>query len=324
MKFASYRAPGRDGCLMLVSRDLARALPVPRIVPTLQALLDDWDGLAPQLDPLYAELNASSLGEAFDPGRCLAPLPRAYQWLDGSAYLNHVELVRRARGASMPPSFYTDPLMYQGGSDVMLAPQAPLVLRDPDWGLDFEAEVAVICSDLPIGAPRDSCAAAIRLLTLVNDVSLRQLIPGELAKGFGFVQSKPSSSLAPLAVTPDELGEAWCDGKLHLPLLVEHNGRRCGQPNAGVDMQFSFPQLLAHAARTRALSAGTILGGGTVSNRERAQGYCCLAEIRMIETLEQGAAITPYLQVGDRVRIEMRDAAGANVFGAIEQQVIGV
>ena len=321
MKLASYRDGGRDGRLMVVSRDLSRATAVGSVAPTLQAALDDWDRIAPKLEFVYGELNRGG-GETFDEARCLAPLPRAYQWLDGSAYLNHVELVRRARGAEMPPSFYTDPLMYQGGSDAFLAPRAPLVLRDVEWGLDFEAEVAVICGDVPAGASPDTCAAAIRLLVLVNDVSLRNLIPVELAKGFGFMQSKPSSSLSPVVVTPDELGTAWQGGKVHLPLLVDYNGKNCGHPDAGTDMQFSFPQLLAHAAKTRPLSAGTLMGGGTVSNRDRSVGYCCLAEIRMIETLEQGAPQTGFMRVGDTVRIEMCDTSGRSIFGAIEQRVV--
>jgi fumarylacetoacetate (FAA) hydrolase len=322
MKLATYRNHRRDGCLMLVSRDLRRARPAAPFAATLQEALDDWERIAPLLQQASAEFDLAHEGEPFDAARCLAPLPRAYQWLDGSAYLNHVELVRRARGAELPSSLYTDPLMYQGCSDGFLPPNAPLPLADADWGLDFEAEVAVICGDVPAGASTEVCGAAIRLLTLVNDVSLRNLIPAELAKGFGFLQSKPRSSMAPLALTPDELGDAWRDGKLHLPLRVEYNRQCCGQPNAGDDMQFSFAQLLAHAARTRPLAAGTVLGGGTVSNRDRSLGYCCLVEARTLETLETGGARTPYMRVGDSLRIEMRDGSGHSLFGAIEQQVV--
>ena len=322
MKFASYKNGRRDGELMLVSRDLRHAVSVAETAQTLQMLLDDWSQLTPALLPVYARLNRGECGQPFDAARCLAPLPRAYQWLDGSAYLNHVELVRKARGAEMPPELYTSPLMYQGGSDAFLPPQAPLTVSDPAWGLDFEAEVAVITGDIPMGASADVCARGIRLLTLVNDVSLRNLIPAELAKGFGFLQGKPSSALAPVVVTTDELGAAWHDGKLHLPLRVQLNDELVGQPNAGADMQFSYPQLLAHAAMTRPLSAGTVLGAGTVSNRDRAAGYCCLAEIRMIETIEQGAPVTRFMQPADRVRIEMLDAAGSSIFGAIEQEVV--
>ncbi|KZE32862.1 fumarylacetoacetate hydrolase family protein [Crenobacter luteus] len=324
MKLATYKNGTRDGELRVVSRDLTRCVAVPDIAPTLQAALDDWLEAAPRLKERYAQLNTGQLAcvEPFDETRCASPLPRAYQWADGSAYLNHVELVRRARGAEVPESFYTDPLMYQGGSDAFLAPRAPIPLRDPAWGLDFEGEVGVITGDVPLGATVELCARAIRLVLLVNDVTLRNLIPCELAKGFGFFQSKPATAFSPVAVTPDELGGDWHGGKLHLPLLVDYNGRRFGQPEAGVEMQFSFPELIAHVAKTRELCAGSIVGSGTVSNRDRRVGSACLAEVRMIEIIEDGAAHTPFMQVGDTVRIEMRDDAGASIFGAIEQKVV--
>ncbi len=324
MKFATYRNATRDGSLMLVSRDLTRAVAAGDRVPTLQYALDNWASVFPLLEELYAALNRGELPDcvAFDAGQCLSPLPRAYQWADGSAYLNHVELVRRARGAEVPASFYSDPLMYQGGSDAFLAPGADIPLRDAAWGLDFEGEVAVVTGDVPLGASPAECAAAIRLLMLVNDVSLRGLIPGELAKGFGFFQSKPATAFSPVAVTPDELGTAWRDGKVHLPLEVEYNGTWFGSPNAGVEMQFSFPELVAHVARTRELCAGSIVGSGTVSNKDRSKGFCCIAEVRMIETIEQGAPQTPFMKVGDTVRITMHDNEGRSLFGEINQKVV--
>jgi len=323
MKLATYKNGTRDGALHVVSRDLARCVAVPDIARTLQEALDNWLEAAPRLQAAYAQLNTGHVsGElTFDPARCHSPLPRAYQWADGSAYLTHVELVRKARGAEVPASFYTDPLMYQGGSDAFLPPLAPIPLRDPAWGLDFEGEVGVVTGDVPLGASLEQCAQAIRLVLLVNDVTLRNLIPNELAKGFGFFQSKPATSFSPVAVTPDELGDAWQGGKVHLPLLVDYNGQRFGQPNAGVEMQFSFPQLVAHVAKTRELAAGSIVGSGTVSNSDRKVGSCCLAEVRMIETIEQGAPVTPFMKLGDTVKIEMRDASGASIFGAIEQKV---
>ncbi|AXT47918.1 MULTISPECIES: fumarylacetoacetate hydrolase family protein [Chromobacterium] len=324
MKLATYQNQTRDGQLLVVSRDLSRAVAVPQIAANLQQALDGWDALAPRLQEVYAALNEGEVPGAFpfEAQRCHSPLPRAYQWADGSAYLNHVELVRKARGAEVPASFYHDPLMYQGGSDAFLPPLAPIPLRDEAWGLDFEGEVAVITGDVPLGADAAACAGHIRLLMLVNDVSLRNLIPNELAKGFGFFQSKPATAFSPVAVTPDELGAAWRDGKAHLPLLVEYKGAPYGHPNAGVEMQFSFPQLVAHVAKTRELAAGSIIGSGTVSNHDRSVGSCCLAEQRMIETIETGAPTTPFMKVGDRVRIEMKDAAGASIFGAIEQIVV--
>ncbi|HEX4873151.1 MAG TPA: fumarylacetoacetate hydrolase family protein, partial [Nevskiaceae bacterium] len=331
MKLATLRDGSRDGRLMIVSRDLSRAAFAPH-VRTLQAALDDWDELLPELQALSARLEDGAIAGtlAFDPEQCLSPLPRAYQWADGSAYVNHVELVRKARGATLPPEFWTDPLMYQGGSDSFLAPCEPIPLADEAWGCDLEAEVAVITGDVPQGCEAGPARAHIRLLMLVNDVSLRQLIPGELAKGFGFFQSKPSSAFSPVAVTPDELGEAWREARVHRPLCSFLNGRPLGRPDAGTDMTFDFGRLVAHAARTRPLAAGTIIGSGTVSNRdadggpgrpiaEGGLGYSCLAELRTVETLREGQPRTPFLRRGDRVRIEMLDAAGQTIFGAIEQ-----
>ena len=333
MKLATLQQGGRDGALVVVSRDLTRCQPVPAIARTLQAALDDWERCAPQLQQVSDALNAGQAPDAqpFDPAQCHAPLPRAYQWADGSAYLTHVELVRKARGSEMPASFWTDPLMYQGGSDSFVPPQAPIDALTEDWGIDFEAEVAVVTGDLPLGAGVGQCAQAIRLVMLVNDVSLRHLIPAELAKGFGFFQSKPASSFAPVAVTPDELGDAWQDAKVHLPLVVHLNDKLFGKPEAGVDMTFDFGQLVAHVAKTRELEAGSIIGSGTVSNKQGdlwgssidhgGVGYCCLAEVRTYETIEQGKPATPFMRDGDVVRVEMFDRQGASVFGAIENRV---
>jgi fumarylacetoacetate (FAA) hydrolase len=322
MKLASLKQ-GRDGLLVVVSRDLTRALKVPAIATTLQAALDDWARTRPQLDAVYQRLNdgLEQGSFAFDQAACHSPLPRAYHWADGSAYVNHVELVRKARGAEMPESFWHDPLMYQGGADCFIAPQAPIQAADEAWGIDLEAEIAVITDDVPMGVTAAEAAQHIQLLMLVNDVSLRNLIPGELAKGFGFYQSKPSSSFSPVAITPDELGDCWKDGKVHRPLVSQINGALFGQPDAGTDMTFNFPTLLAHAAKTRPLGAGAIIGSGTVSNYDRSAGSSCLAEKRMLEILEQGEARTPFLKFGDRVRIEMFDAAGHSLFGAIDQVV---
>ena len=333
MKLASLKDGRRDGRLVVVSRDLARCRAVPHIAATLQAALDDWDQLAPRLEAVYAAVNqpAAPDTEAFDARRCHSPLPRAYQWADGSAYINHVELVRKARNAELPASFLTEPLMYQGGSDSFVGPRDPILAASEEWGIDLEAEVAVVTGDVAMGASETQAARAIRLLMLVNDVSLRNLIPGELAKGFGFFQSKPASAFSPVAVTPDELGPHWADSKLSLPLEVHLNGAPFGRPDAGRDMTFNFARLLAHAARTRALGAGTIVGSGTVSNRQGGLhgssiadggvGYCCLAELRMYETIEHGAPRTAFLRFGDTVRIEMRTPDGASIFGAIEQRV---
>ncbi len=321
---------GRDGRLVVVSDDLERCFDAGDIVPTLQAALDRWDDVAPQLAALSEEL-AFARGVEFMQEECASPLPRAFQWADGSAYVNHVELVRKARGAEMPESFWTDPLMYQGGSDTFLGPRDAIVMADEDWGIDFEAEVAVVTGDVPMGVSSEEALDGIRLVMLVNDVSLRNLIPGELAKGFGFFQSKPSSAFSPVAVTPDELGDAWADGKLHLPMLSFLNDEPFGNPNAGIDMTFDFGQLIAHAAKTRPLSAGTIIGSGTVSNKldggpgkpvsEGGAGYSCIAEIRMIETIENGKPKTGFMKFGDRIRIEMLDASGKNLFGSIDQTV---
>ncbi len=332
MKLSSLNQ-GRDGRLVVVSRDLTRATDAFFIVPTLQDALDDWERIAPRLRDLAEQLEHGSVPSfRFHEHDCASPLPRAYQWADGSAYVNHVELVRKARGAEMPASFWTDPLMYQGGSDSFLGPRDPIPAIDEAHGIDFEAEIAVITGDVPMGASREEAAAAIRLVVLVNDVSLRNLIPAELAKGFGFFQSKPSSALSPAAVTPDELGEAWDGGRLHLPLLSSLNGQPFGRPNAGVDMTFDFPTLIAHAAKTRPLGAGTIIGSGTVSNRDEgggpgrpvAQGglgYSCIAEQRTVETILHGEARTPFMRFGDTIRIEMKDRQGHSIFGAIEQTV---
>ena len=322
MKLASLNQ-GRDGVLVVVSRDLSRAVKVPGIATTLQAALDDWASKRPQLDAVYQRLNdgLEAGAFAFDQAACHSPLPRAFHWADGSAYVNHVELVRKARGAEMPESFWHDPLMYQGGADSFIPPHGPIRLADEAWGIDLEAEIAVITDDVPMGVSAAEAAPHIQLLMLVNDVSLRNLIPGELAKGFGFYQSKPSSSFSPLAITPDELGDCWKDGKVHRPLVSQINGALFGQPDAGTDMTFNFPTLLAHAAKTRPLGAGTIIGSGTVSNYDRSAGSSCLAEKRMLEIIEQGEAQTPFLRFGDRVRIEMFDVAGHSLFGSIDQVV---
>jgi fumarylacetoacetate (FAA) hydrolase len=332
MKLSSLKQ-GRDGRLVVVSRDLTRATDAFFIVPTLQQALDNWEKVEARLRDLAEELEHGSVPAfRFHEHDCASPLPRAYQWADGSAYVNHVELVRKARGAAMPDSFWTDPLMYQGGSDAFLDPRDPILTDDEDHGIDFEAEVAVITDDVPMGVTPDEAAARIRLFVLVNDVSLRNLIPNELAKGFGFFHSKPSSALSPAAVTPDELGDAWDGRRIHLPLHSTLNGKPFGRPNAGIDMTFDFPALISHAAKTRGLSAGTIIGSGTVSNRapdggpgrpvsEGGVGYSCIAEQRMVETILGGAPATPFLRYGDTIRIEMKNATGQSVFGAIEQTV---
>lgn len=333
MKLATRDDGTRDGELVVVSRDLTRCVAVPEIARTLQAALDAWHSASPSLAAIATELDAGRLPDAiaFDARRAMAPLPRAFQWVDGSAYVNHVELVRRARGATMPPEFWTDPLMYQGASDRMLGPCEDIVHADEAWGIDFEAEVAVVTDDVPIGADAAEAARHIRLLLLVNDVSLRNLIPAELAKGFGFLQSKPASAFSPVAVTPDELGDAWRGGKVHLPLVSRLNGALFGRPDAGVDMTFDFPTLIAHVAKTRVLAAGSIVGSGTVSNKEGdgpgrpaaagGAGYSCIAEQRTVETIRDGKAKTPFMRFGDRVTIEMFDADGRTIFGAIDQVV---
>ncbi len=324
MKLASLKRSGRDGALVVVSRDLARCAPVPEIARTLQAALEDWARAEAGLRAVAGRLEEGKAPttEPFDPRAAAAPLPRAYQWVDGSAYLYHVELVRKARKAEMPPSLYSDPLMYQGGSDSFIGPTDAILAEDEAWGIDFESEVAVITDDVPMGVTPERAASHIKLVMLANDVSLRNLIPGELAKGFGFLQGKPATAFSPVAVTPDELGSAWDGGKVNLPLLSDLNGAPFGKPNAGHDMNFEFPTLIAHAARTRELEAGTIVGSGTVSNRAAGVGSSCIAERRMIETIGDGAAKTPFLKFGDRVRIEMLDADGRSIFGAIDQQVV--
>lgn len=334
MKLATRKNNTRDGELLVVSSDLQRCTSAASIAPTLQAALDDWARLEAPLRQLANSLNAGTVkGEAFDEASCRSPLPRAYQWADGSAYVNHVELVRKARGAELPESFWTDPLMYQGGSDSFLDPREPITMVSEAWGIDFEAEIAVITGDVPMGTSAREARQHIRLIMLVNDVSLRGLIPAELAKGFGFFQSKPSSAFSPVAVTPDELGEAWQDAKLHRPLLSSLNGKPFGKPNAGVDMTFDFGTLIAHVAKTRPLAAGSIIGSGTVSNRDAGGGpgkpidqgglgYSCIAEVRVVETLLQGAPKTPFMNFGDQIRIEMLDANGQSIFGTIEQSII--
>ncbi len=324
MKLATLKDGSRDGQLVVVSRDLATAHFATGIATRLQQVLDDWNFLSPQLQDLYVTLNQGKARHAFAfaPQLCMAPLPRAYQWADGSAYINHVELVRKARQSEMPASFYEDPLMYQGGSDELLGPCDDAPFASPDWGIDFEAEVAVITADVASGATPDQALEGIRLAMLANDWSLRNLIPAELAKGFGFFQSKPATAFSPVAVTPDELGPAWRGGRLHLPLQVSWNGRPVGICDAGPEMTFHFGQLIAHIAKTRKVRAGSIVGSGTVSNRDRTKGYSCIAEKRCIETIEDGAPKTPFMQYGDSVRIEMKGQDGQSIFGAIEQKVV--
>lgn len=322
MKLASLKGT-RDGRLCVVSKNLSHATLVPDIASTLQYALDNWQTKAPALQEIYQKLNAQQIPHAFpfDPQQCTAPLPRAFQWADGSAYVNHVELVRKARNAEMPKEFWTDPLMYQGGSDCFLGPTDPIPVADEQYGIDFESEIAIITNDVPMATATQNAGQHIVLLMLVNDVSLRNLIPNELGKGFGFFQSKPASSFSPVAVTPDELGTAWDGERVHLPLLSYLNETLFGQPNAGVDMTFSFPQLLAHAAKTRPLCAGTIIGSGTVSNVDRSAGSSCIAEKRMLEIIAHGSATTPFMHFGDTIRIEMLFEQH-NVFGSIQQQVV--
>lgn len=322
MKLGSLKAGGRDGTLIVVDRELKHAVTVPECAPTLQAALDNWSDIAPKLDAVYQSLNAGTReGFALDVDALSAPLPRAFQWLDGSTYLTHVARARRARGVEMPPSFLSDPLMYQGASDNLLGPRDPICVTNEEWGVDFEAEVAVVTDDVPQGVTRARAADHIKLLMLVNDVSLRNLIPPELAKGFGFVQGKPASTFSPVAVTTDELGAAWSDNKVRLPLLTHLNGQLFGNPDAGDDMQFDFASLISHASKTRLLSAGTIIGSGTVSNADRSRGCACIIEQRALELIDRGEAITPFMRYGDKVRIEMLDGSGKTIFGAIEQVV---
>ena len=334
MKLATLKNNSRDGLLVVVNKAMTKCVAVPEIALTLQSAIDNWTTAEPQLKEIYIALNSGEVVQEmdFDPSQCESPLPRAFQWADGSAYVNHVELVRKARGAEMPPSFWTDPLMYQGGSDAFIGPMDDVPLGSEEWGIDFEGEVAVITGDVPMGASGEQAGSAIKLVMLVNDVSLRGLIPNELGKGFGFFQSKPSSVFSPVAVTPDELGGAWDGKRLSLPLLSRYNDEPFGCPNAGVDMTFDFPQLVAHAAKTRPLSAGAIIGSGTVSNKQGTEygtaiseggvGYSCIAEVRMIETIRDGQPQTSFMKFGDRIRIEMLDDDGSSIFGAIDQQVV--
>ena len=328
MKLGSLKEGGRDGTLVVVSKDLGRAVRVPGIAPTLQRALEDWSNMAPRLNGVYEALELSQAetinGEpvfAADFTAFASPLPRAYEFVDGSAYLPHVARVRKARGVEVPESFYSDPLMYQGVGAGFYGPRDPVLVADEAYGIDLEAEVVVVTDDVPQGASAEQAAGHIQLVGLINDVSLRNLIPGELAKGFGFLQSKPRSALSPVFVTPDELGDNWRDSKVHLPLLTHINGQWFGAPEAGVDMQFNFAQLVAHAARTRPLSAGTIVGSGTVANEDTSLGASCFAELRTVETLRDGKPSTPFMAFGDTVRIEMNDRAGTSVFGAIEQRI---
>ena len=329
MKVASLKQGGRDGSLIVVSKDLQRAVAVPGIAATLQKALEDWHTAAPRLNRVYEALNHGNVETidaeqvfALDMAALAAPLPRAYEFVDGSAYLPHVARVRKARGAEVPESFYTDPLMYQAVSAGFYGPRDPVLVASADYGIDLEAEVVVITDDVPMAVSTEQAAEHIQLIGLINDVSLRNLIPGELAKGFGFLQSKPRSCLSPVFVTPDELGEAWQDSKVHLPLLTHINGQWFGAPEAGVDMQFNFAQLIAHAAKTRPLSAGTLVGSGTVANEDTSLGASCFAEQRTVETLRDGKPSTPFMAFGDVVRIEMLDKSGNSVFGAIEQKIL--
>ncbi|MDC0602232.1 fumarylacetoacetate hydrolase family protein [Aliiglaciecola sp.] len=334
MKLATLKNATRDGQLVVVSRDLSHYVVVEAIANTMQQAVDNWQEIQPKLNEISEQLNAGERPDAvkFEAHLCESPLPRAYQWADGSAYVNHVELVRKARGAEIPESFWTDPLIYQGGSDDFIGPRDDIELPSDEWGIDFEAEVAVITDDVPMGVAAQDAGQHIKLLMIVNDVSLRGLIPGELAKGFGFFQSKPASAFSPVAVTPDELGDKWQGNKVHLPLLSEYNQQQFGKPEAGEDMTFDFAQLVAHAAKTRNLGAGAIIGSGTVSNKQGTEfgtsiaeggvGYSCIAEVRMIETIRDGIPTTAFMRFGDHIKIDMQDELGNSIFGSIEQQVV--
>jgi fumarylacetoacetate (FAA) hydrolase len=325
MKLGTLKEGGRDGTLIVVSRDLSRAVTALDVAPTLQRVLEGWSGLAPRLQALSERLNAGDAPDAFalDTAKLAAPLPRAYQWADGSAYVVHVELVRKARGVEMPPSFWTDPLMYQGGSDSFIGPTDDIEAADEAWGIDFEGEIGVYVDDVPMGTAPEAARKHIRLVTILNDVSLRNLIPAELNKGFGFLHGKPATAFAPVAVTPDELGDAWNGAKLNLPLISTYNGKEFGHPNAATDLIFDFGQLIAHAAKTRHLEAGTVVGSGTVANKDAGVGCSCIAERRTRETIDTGKPSTPFMRFGDRIRIEMLDKAGRSIFGAIDQKVVG-
>jgi len=321
MKLASLHHQ-RDGTLVVVNNSLKTYISAEHISPTLQSALDNWNDCESELETLAEKLEVGAItGLPFSQSACMSPLPRAFHWADGSAYVNHIELVRKARSAEMPESFWTDPLMYQGGSDCFLGPQEDIIATDETWGIDFEAEVAVIVDDVPMGISAKKAEKHIKLVMLVNDVSLRNLIPEELSKGFGFYHAKPSSSFSPLAVSPKTLGDHWDGGKLHLPLRATLNGMLIGQPNAGVDMTFDFGQLISHAAKTRPLCAGTIIGSGTVSNIDKSKGSCCLAEVRMLEVIATGNPITPFMQYGDNIQIEMQNTLGQSIFGKIDQTV---
>jgi fumarylacetoacetate (FAA) hydrolase len=324
MKLASLKAGGRDGTLVVVDRELKRAIAVPHIARTLQSAIEHWDVLAPELQAISDRLNGGKLADeiTFDAAKTAAPLPRAYQWVDGSAYVVHVELVRKARGVELPANFWTDPLMYQGGSDKFIGPTDDIEATSEDWGIDFEAEVCVIVDDVPMGVTPAQAKKHIKLVLLANDVSARLLIPNELTKGFGFLHGKPATAFSPVAVTPDEFGDAWDGTRVQLPLVSTYNDKLFGRPEAGVDMTFDFPTLIAHAATTRHLGAGTIVGSGTVANKDRSVGSSCLAERRMIETIDQGKPVTPFMKFGDRIRIEMLDRGGKSVLGAIDQKVV--
>jgi fumarylacetoacetate (FAA) hydrolase len=325
MKLGTLKEGGRDGTLIVVSRDLSRAVKASDVAASLQRVLEDWSGLSPRLEALSERLNAGDAPDAFalDTAKLAAPLPRAYQWADGSAYVVHVELVRKARGVEMPPSFWTDPLMYQGGSDSFIGPTDDIEAADEAWGIDFEGEIGVYVDDVPMGTAPEAARKHIRLVTILNDVSLRNLIPAELNKGFGFFHGKPATAFAPVAVTPDELGDAWNGAKLNLPLISTYNGKEFGHPNAATDLIFDFGQLIAHAAKTRHLEAGTVVGSGTVANKDAEVGCSCIAERRTRETIDAGKPSTPFMRFGDRIRIEMLDKAGRSIFGAIDQKVVG-
>ena len=323
MKLGSISNNSRDGCPVLVDRYLRYMVPVNNVIDNWQLGIENWSAVSPKLEKIYEKLDKGLAEGAipYDRSKLSAPFPRAYQWLDGSAYVTHVELLRKARGVELPANFWVDPLMYQGGSDHFLGPCETIKIKDINWGVDFEGELAVVVDDVPLGISENKAEQHIKLIMLVNDISLRNLIPDELNKGFGFVHGKPPSAFGPLAITPDTIGQSWKDGKVHLPLLIKLNGKKVGFANAGVDMTFSFPELVAHAAKTRRLRAGTIIGSGTISNSDQQHGYSCIAEIRMIETINEGAPHTPFLQYGDKITMEMLASDGQSIFGSLEQTV---
>mgnify|MGYP001456562919 FL=1 len=323
MKLGSISNNSRDGCPVLVDRSLRYMVPVKDVIDNWQRAIENWSAVSPKLEKIYEKLDKGLAEGAspYDRSKLSAPFPRAYQWLDGSAYVTHVDLLRKARGVELPANFWVDPLMYQGGSDHFLGPCETIKIKDINWGVDFEGELAVVVDDVPLGISENKAEQHIKLIMLVNDISLRNLIPDELNKGFGFVHGKPPSAFGPLAITPDTIGQSWKDGKVHLPLLIKLNGKKVGFANAGVDMTFSFPELVAHAAKTRRLRAGTIIGSGTISNSDQQHGYSCIAEIRMIETINEGAPHTPFLQYGDKITMEMLDSDGQSIFGSLEQTV---